>query len=52
VQRTFGWLRRQSRLANDYERMVLTSENLMKAVMIRLMLRRLASGASILQDRL
>jgi hypothetical protein len=48
VQRTFGWLRCQDRLANDYKRTVLTSETLMKAVMIRLILRRLTSGASIL----
>ena len=48
MQRTFGWLRRQRRLANDYERMVLTSETLIKAAMISLMSRRLASSASIL----
>jgi transposase len=42
VERTFGWLRRDRRLAKDYERKVQTSETLIEVAMIRLMLRRLA----------
>ncbi len=44
VERTFGWLRRDRRLAKDYERKVRTSEALIEVSMIRLMLRRLARG--------
>jgi putative transposase len=44
VERTFGWLRRDRRLAKDYERKVQTSETLIEVVMIRLMLRRLAKA--------
>ena len=46
VDRTFGWLRRDRRLTKDYERKVQTSETLIEvAMMIRLMLRRLATAA-------
>jgi len=45
VERTFGWLRRDRRLAKDYERKVQTSETLIEVAMIRLMLRRLARAA-------
>lgn len=45
VERTFGWLRRDRRLAKDYERKVQTSEVLIEVSMIRLMLRRLARVA-------
>ena len=45
VERTFGWLRRDRRLAKDYERKVQTSETLIEVAMIRLMLRRLAKVA-------
>jgi putative transposase len=45
VERTFGWLRRDRRLAKDYERKVHTSEALIEVSMIRLLLRRLASVA-------
>ena len=41
VERTFGWLVRNRRLAKDYERKVQTSETLIEVAMIRLMLRRL-----------
>ena len=44
VKRTFGWLRRDRRLAKDYERKVQTSETLIEVAMIRLMLRRLAKA--------
>ncbi|CAN5298302.1 hypothetical protein BH18ACT10_BH18ACT10_15860 [soil metagenome] len=44
VERTFGWLRRDRRLAKDYERKVQTSETLIEVAMIRLMLRRLAKA--------
>jgi putative transposase len=37
-----GWLRRDRRLARDYERKVQTSETLIEVAMIRLILRRLA----------
>ncbi len=42
VERTLGWLRRDRRLARDYERKVQTSETLIEVAMIRLILRRLA----------
>src|SRR5215216_208401 len=45
IERTLGWLRRDRRLAKDYERKVQTSETLVKVSMIRLMLKRLARGA-------
>jgi putative transposase len=45
VERTFGWLGRNRRLAKDYERKVQTSETLIEVAMIRLMLRWLARAA-------
>ncbi|MFF3876627.1 transposase, partial [Streptomyces sp. NPDC001978] len=42
VERTFGRLVRNRRLARDYERLTATSEAMIKAAMIRLMLVRLA----------
>jgi transposase len=45
VERTFGWLRRDRRLAKDYERKAQISETLIKVAMIRLILRRLARAA-------
>ncbi len=44
VERTFGWLRRDRRLAKDYERKVQTSETLIEVAMSRLILRRLTSA--------
>jgi putative transposase len=44
VERTFGWLVRQRRLARDYERLPETSEAFIYIAMIRLMLRRLADS--------
>lgn len=44
VERTFGWLVRQRRLARDYERLPETSESFIYIAMIRLMIRRLASS--------
>jgi len=41
VERTFGWLVRQRRLARDYERLVETSEAFIYTAMIRLMIRTL-----------
>ena len=38
LERTFGWLGRNRRLAKDYERKVQTSETLIEVAMIRLML--------------
>jgi transposase len=42
VERTFGWLIRNRRLARDYERLTTNSETLIKVAMIRLMATRLA----------
>lgn len=42
VERTFGWLIRNRRLARDYERLTSTSETMIKVAMIRLMATRLA----------
>lgn len=42
VERSFGWLVRDRRLARDYERLTATSEVMIKVAMIRLMLVRLA----------
>jgi putative transposase len=42
VERTFGWLLQSRRLSKDYERLCTTSEALIYATMIRLMVRRLA----------
>jgi hypothetical protein len=42
VERTFGWLVRNRRLARDYERLTATSEAMIKIAMIRLMAIRLA----------
>lgn len=42
VERTFGWLVRNRRLARDYERLTNTSETMIKIAMIRLMATRLA----------
>jgi putative transposase len=42
VERTFGWLGRQRRLSKDYEFLTQTSEVMIQAAMIGLMLRRLA----------
>src|SRR5213076_1052497 len=42
VERTFGWLGRNRRLARDYERLTTNSEAMIKLAMIRLMTLRLA----------
>lgn len=42
VERTFGWLIRNRRLARDYERLTPNSEAMIKIAMIRLMATRLA----------
>jgi len=42
VERTFGWLIRNRRLARDYERLTTNSEAMIKIAMIRLMTLRLA----------
>ena len=42
VERTFGWLTKQRRLAKDYKSLPETSEAMIYAAMIRLMLTRLA----------
>jgi putative transposase len=45
VERIFEWLRRDRRLAKDYERKVQTSETLIEVSMVRLLLRRLGRVA-------
>ncbi|GAA2845655.1 IS5 family transposase [Actinoplanes cyaneus] len=45
VERTFGWLVRNRRLARDYERLTANSEAMIKVAMIRLMTIRLAGQA-------
>lgn len=45
VERTFGWLVGNRRLARDYERLTATSEAMIKVAMIRLMATRLAGQA-------
>jgi transposase len=42
IERTFGWLVRNRRLARDYERLTACSEAMIKIAMIRLMAARLA----------
>ncbi len=44
VERTFGWLNKNRRLSKDYECLTQTSEALIQIAMIRIMVRRLASG--------
>jgi putative transposase len=42
VERTFGWLGRYRRLSKDYEALTETSESMIYAAMVRLMIKRLA----------
>ena len=44
VARTLGWLGRQRRLRQDYERKLQTRETLLQLAMIRLLVRRLAKS--------
>lgn len=44
VERTFAWLVANRRLIKNYERKVQTGETFIEVAMIRLLLRRLASG--------
>ncbi len=46
IERTFGWLGRYRRLSRDYEGLLLTSEVLIYAAMVHLMLPRLAPEKS------
>lgn len=46
VERTFGWLIRNRRLARDYERLTANSEAMIKIAMIRLMATRLAGQSA------
>lgn len=42
VERTFGWVDRYRRLSKDYERLTESSQALIYAAMIRIMIKRLA----------
>ncbi len=44
VERTFSWLGQNRRMSKDYERLCATGEAFVYAVMVRLMVRRLARG--------
>jgi putative transposase len=46
VERTFAWISRNRRMRRDYEFLAHTTEALIYVTMIRLMLRRLAQGAT------
>jgi putative transposase len=46
VERTFGWVSRNRRMAKDYERKVQTSETLIELAMIRLLVARLGGRTS------
>ena len=46
VERTFGWISHSRRLRTDYESLLASSETMVYLVMIRLMLKRLASSLS------
>jgi transposase len=46
VERTFAWISRNRRMSRDYEFLARTTEALIYVTMIRLMLRRLAQGAT------
>jgi putative transposase len=47
VERTFAWLTSSRRLSRDYEYWVQTSDAMIYAVMVRLMLRRLAKTSCL-----
>ncbi|WP_344141507.1 transposase, partial [Streptomonospora arabica] len=51
VERTFGWLVRNRRLARDYERLTGNSETMVKIAMIRLMATRLAGQSARWSNR-
>ncbi len=46
VERTFAWISRNRRLSRDYEFLAETTEALVYVCMIRLMVKRLATGAA------
>jgi len=46
VERTFAWISGNRRMSRDYEFLAQTTEALIYVTMIRLMLRRLAQGAT------
>jgi len=47
VERTFAWLGRYRRLSKDYEQLPETSEAMIYAAMVRIMLRRLARNPAV-----
>ena len=44
IERIFGWLGRNRRLAKDFERLIKTSTTMAVAAIIQLLVRRLANG--------
>ncbi len=44
IERTFGWLGRNRRLAKDFERLIETSIAMVVIAIIQLLVRRLANG--------
>ncbi len=48
VERTFGWLVRFRRLSRDYEELAETSEAMIYAAMVRIMLKRIAANSAVL----
>jgi len=44
IERTFGWLGRNRRLAKDFERLIETTTAMVVVAIIQLLVRRLASG--------
>ncbi|MEY9211639.1 transposase [Thermobifida halotolerans] len=51
IERTFGWLVRNHRLARDYERLTTNSEAMVKIAVIRLMATRLADESARWSNR-
>lgn len=51
VERTFGWLGKWRRLAKDYEERVEISEAVIQAVLLRIMVARLARQGAVKREK-